>query len=41
MSESKKKPNKLKARLPRGFVDRSPDDIRATDKMMADDPRGL
>ncbi|HSO46768.1 MAG TPA: HisS family protein, partial [Rhizobiaceae bacterium] len=35
MSESKKKPNKLKARLPRGFVDRSPADIRATEKMMA------
>ncbi len=35
MSESKKKPNKLKARLPRGFVDRSPADIRATEKLMA------
>jgi histidyl-tRNA synthetase len=35
MSESKKKPNKLKARLPRGFIDRSPADIRATEKMMA------
>ncbi len=35
MSQSKKKPNKLKARLPRGFVDRSPADIRATEKMMA------
>ncbi len=30
-----KKPQKLKARLPRGFVDRSPADIRATDAMMA------
>lgn len=29
-----KKPNKLKARLPRGFVDRSADDIRATDEML-------
>jgi histidyl-tRNA synthetase len=35
MSQSKKKPNKLKARLPRGFIDRSPADIRATEKMMA------
>ncbi len=26
---------KMKARLPRGFVDRTPDDIRAVDKMMA------
>ena len=26
---------KMKARLPRGFVDRIPDDIRAVDKMMA------
>ncbi len=34
MSESKKKPNKLKARLPRGFADRSPADIRATDAMV-------
>lgn len=31
---AKKKPNKLKARLPRGFVDRSADDIRATDEML-------
>ncbi|WP_269583656.1 histidine--tRNA ligase [Roseibium sp. Sym1] len=30
-----KKPNKLKARLPRGFVDRSAGDIRATDEMLA------
>ncbi|WP_245926620.1 histidine--tRNA ligase [Breoghania corrubedonensis] len=30
-----KKPQKLKARLPRGFTDRSPADIRATDAMMA------
>ena len=35
MGEKKKKPQKLKARLPRGFVDRSPDDIRATDAMVA------
>ncbi len=28
------KPNKLKARLPRGFVDRSAADIRATDEML-------
>jgi len=34
MSEKKKKPQKLKARLPRGFVDRSPADIRATDEMV-------
>ena len=35
MAEKKKKPQKLKARLPRGFVDRSPEDIRATNAMMA------
>ena len=35
MSEKLKKPQKLRARQPRGFVDRSPDDIRATDKMIA------
>jgi histidyl-tRNA synthetase len=36
MSEKKnKKPQKLKARLPRGFVDRTPADIRATDEMVA------
>ncbi len=29
------RPEKMKARLPRGFVDRSPDDIRAVDRMMA------
>ncbi|WP_422375007.1 histidine--tRNA ligase [Roseibium sp.] len=29
-----KKPNKLKARLPRGFADRSAEDIRATDEMI-------
>jgi histidyl-tRNA synthetase len=29
------KTEKMKARLPRGFVDRSPDDIRAVEKMMA------
>ncbi len=34
MAKTKKK-QKLKARLPRGFVDRSSDDIRATDKMIA------
>jgi histidyl-tRNA synthetase len=35
MSDAPKKPQKLRARQPRGFVDRSPDDIRATDKMIA------
>ncbi|OCW57101.1 histidine--tRNA ligase [Hoeflea olei] len=36
MSDKKqKKPQKLKARLARGFPDRSPADIRATDLMMA------
>ena len=35
MSDKKKKQQKLKARLPRGFVDRSPADIRATDEMVA------
>ena len=30
-----KKSNKLKARLPRGFVDRTADDIRAADDMIA------
>ena len=35
MSDKKqKKPQKLKARLARGFPDRSPADIRATDEMM-------
>ena len=35
MSDTKqKKPQKLKARLARGFPDRSPGDIRATDAMM-------
>lgn len=34
MGEKKKKQPRLKARLPRGFVDRSPDDIRATDAMI-------
>ncbi|WP_354194310.1 histidine--tRNA ligase [Aquamicrobium terrae] len=29
------RPEKMKARLPRGFVDRSADDIRAVDRMMA------
>lgn len=33
--QKKKKPQKLKARLPRGFIDRSPEDIRATDLMVA------
>ena len=32
--QKKKKPQRLKARQPRGFVDRSPDDIRATDAMV-------
>jgi histidyl-tRNA synthetase len=35
MADKPKKPQKLRARQPRGFVDRSPDDIRATDKMVA------
>ena len=36
MSDKKqKKPQKLKARLARGFPDRSSADIRATDAMMA------
>ncbi|MGI9352054.1 MAG: histidine--tRNA ligase [Rhizobiaceae bacterium] len=35
MSDKKKKPQKLKARLPRGFADRTADDIRATNTMMA------
>ena len=35
MSDKKKKPQKLKARLPRGFVDRQAGDIRAADEMMA------
>jgi histidyl-tRNA synthetase len=30
------RPEKMKARLPRGFVDRTPDDIRVVDKMMAE-----
>lgn len=30
------KADRLKARLPRGFVDRVPDDLRAADSMMAD-----
>lgn len=33
MSEKQKKPQKLRARLPRGFVDRSAADIRAVDEM--------
>ncbi|WP_349437476.1 histidine--tRNA ligase [Pararhizobium sp. A13] len=33
MNDKKKKPQKLKARLPRGFVDRSAADIRAVDEM--------
>ncbi|MCD2179152.1 histidine--tRNA ligase [Rhizobium sp. C1] len=33
MSDNKKKPQKLKARLPRGFVDREAADIRAVNEM--------
>ena len=32
---AKNKKQKLKARLPRGFIDRSANDMRATDKMIA------
>ncbi len=35
MSDKKQKQQKLKARQPRGFVDRSAADIRATEEMMA------
>jgi histidyl-tRNA synthetase len=35
MSEKQKKPQKLKARLPRGFVDREAHDIRAVGEMTA------
>jgi histidyl-tRNA synthetase len=35
MSEKQKKPQKLKARLPRGFVDREAADIRAVNEMTA------
>jgi len=35
MAKKNKKPQKLKARLPRGFVDRTSDDIRATNEMTA------
>jgi len=35
MNDKKKKPQKLKARLPRGFVDRSAADIRAVNEMTA------
>lgn len=35
MANKQKKPQKLKARLPRGFVDRSANDIRATEEMIA------
>jgi histidyl-tRNA synthetase len=35
MNDKPKKLQKLRACQPRGFVDRSPDDIRATDKMVA------
>ena len=35
MGEKKKKQPRLKARLPRGFVDRSPADIKATDEMVS------
>ncbi|MEP0945024.1 MAG: histidine--tRNA ligase [Rhizobiaceae bacterium] len=33
--QKKKKPQRLKARQPRGFVDRAASDIRATDQMMS------
>ncbi|MBT9368936.1 histidine--tRNA ligase [Rhizobium sp. CSW-27] len=35
MSDKQKKPQKLKARLPRGFVDRTAADIHATNEMVA------
>ncbi len=35
MSDKPKKPQKLRARSPRGFIDRLPADIRATDAMIA------
>ncbi|WP_426237061.1 histidine--tRNA ligase [Pararhizobium sp. DWP1-1-3] len=35
MNDKKKKPQKLRARLPRGFVDRSAADIRAVNEMTA------
>lgn len=35
MSEKTKKPQKLRARLPRGFVDRQAHDIRAVNEMTA------
>ncbi|TCL75800.1 histidine--tRNA ligase [Rhizobium sp. BK251] len=35
MNDKQKKPQKLKARLPRGFVDRSAADIRAVEEMTA------
>jgi histidyl-tRNA synthetase len=35
MTDKQKKPQKLKARLPRGFVDRSAEDIRAVNEMTA------
>ncbi len=35
MNDKQKKPQKLKARLPRGFVDRSAADIRAVNEMTA------
>lgn len=35
MNDKKKKPQKLRARLPRGFVDRAAADIRAVDEMTA------
>ncbi|CDZ66203.1 Histidine--tRNA ligase [Neorhizobium galegae bv. orientalis] len=35
MSDKRQKPQKLKARLPRGFVDRSSSDIHATNEMTA------
>ena len=35
MTEKKKKQHRPKARLPRGFIDRSPDDIRVANEMVA------
>lgn len=35
MNDKPKKPQKLKARLPRGFVDREAHDIRAVNEMTA------
>ena len=41
MAEKPKKPQKLKARLPRGLDDRGPAAINATRADDRDDPRGL